>query len=335
MAEVYVSDGDTLLAGIEVTVFDQSGNSLNISGITDEQGQVFFRLPAGVYRFLAQLSDIQLQAAGTIVAHQSARIDLQRNVVQNLSLTLLKDKTTPLAGVTCTLSGLPGIVAVTDNEGKAVFPVEDGTYTITAHYLGGEFSSEPVVVPEVMSTTLLIEHQEVTITVYGNQGEVVDPLEGINCRLVLADKQNTSTGLSAVTNADGRVSFSVPLQGYRIQAEYMGNTFLSDSFDWYDSELYIPLSTIRATVIDPYGGKGGGSVGDIPVLLYSEEGVYLEATEFTDAYGEATLPCPKAVTAYVPITRAARSGVIRSMCWAGRPGTWIFILAQPYPLSTR
>ncbi len=296
IGEVHVMEGDTPLAGIEVTVFDKSGTFLNISAVTDEEGIALFRLPSGVYRFVAQLPDVQLQASAALVAHQVSTVDLRQGD-RTLSLTLLRDEATPtpLAGVSCSLDDEEETTAVTDQEGKVVFPVEDGTYTITAHYLGGEFSTEPLVVPEVLSTTLLIEHQDVTITVYGEQGEEVEPLSGITCELIRTNGETTeNTGLFGTSGDDGTVTFSVPLQQYMLQAEYLRHTFFSEPFDWNDSDFYISLGTLSVQVYAPEGyGEEEGSVQDIPILLYSDSGEYLEVTHYTNEYGEAVFIVPE------------------------------------------
>ncbi|HEB70538.1 MAG TPA: hypothetical protein ENI88_13110, partial [Desulfobulbus sp.] len=292
IGEVHVMESDTPLAGIQVTVSDKSGTPLGISGVTDDQGRVLFRLPAGLYRFSAQLQDVQLQTTAALAAHQQTTVTLE-NGSRTLSLILLRDKDTPLTGVTCSLDDENETTGVTDQEGKVVFPVVDGVYTITAHYSGGEFFTKPLVVPEVLSTTLLIEHQDVTVTVYSDRGEEVEPLAGVTCELVRTDGETIeATGIFGTSDAEGRVTFSVPLQQYMLRAEYMGSTFTSDPFDWYDSDFYIPMGTIRVQVYASESGGEEGSAKDIPIQLYSDKGEYLEITHHTDAYGETSFIVP-------------------------------------------
>ncbi|MDH4319803.1 MAG: hypothetical protein OEV64_15580, partial [Desulfobulbaceae bacterium] len=68
MGVVTVVADDTPLGDIPVSVFSETGTELGISGITDQNGEISFRLPVGLYQFRAAYNASTYQATGAVIA---------------------------------------------------------------------------------------------------------------------------------------------------------------------------------------------------------------------------------------------------------------------------
>ena len=86
VANVHVTDTGADVAGARVYVFNGSSSYLGIYGTTDDYGQVSFDLPAGTYRFRADVSGSQYWTdAVSLIAHQENQVDMPLDL---LALTL-------------------------------------------------------------------------------------------------------------------------------------------------------------------------------------------------------------------------------------------------------
>jgi len=291
IAEVSLLDGGSPVVGVEVFVFSKTGEDLGESDVTDQAGQVQFRLPEGTYSFRAEYNAVQYSATATVTAHQINPVTLNTGGSggSTLTLTLMKNSSTVLSGVECRLfdaSGQDLNQSTTSNDqGVVTFSVSDGNYQIRADYLGGEFWSDTLTVPGTVSDTLTIEHQDVTITVESDFGGTKEVLPGVSCTLVTAD--GTETGLTMDTNENGEALFSVPLVTYKVKAEYLGSEYWSEEFNWFDTTISIPSGEINAHVT-----YLGADATGAEVHLYSESGTSLDLSTTTDSSGEANFAVP-------------------------------------------
>ncbi len=275
-------------ADVPIYVFNQADKYHGIKGYTSENGTVLFRLPVGHYKFMANYQASKFWAVSEVVADQ------QQDVVLTtgggiVTLLVLADQSTSLVGAKCYLFNDSGKYlrqsAITDDQGQVSFDVADGSYKIRVDYLKAQFWSDVFVAPDQLTGTLTIEHQDVTITVNKDWGSTKDPIGNVKCYLFTASGKYT--GLSSVSDDQGQVHFSIPLQNYKVRADHLKQQFWSDEFDWYNSEINIGYGTINAHVTE-----SGSDVEGARVYLFTETGKYLGLNKTTDSSGLANFEVP-------------------------------------------
>jgi len=142
-----------------------------------------------------------------------------------------------------------------------------------------------VTVPTTLSDTLVIPHQDVTITVNEVYGAESDPLEGVNVYLFTGS--GSYMGQNQVTNSLGQVTFNLPQKDYKVRADYLSGQFWSDVFVWQDADVDIDHG-----IVDVHVTFNGEDVYNAPVYLFTASGSYLGRYEYTDSYGHASFLIP-------------------------------------------
>jgi len=288
-AEIIVTDAGQPLEGITVYVFSATGTYLNLSGTTDVDGIVLFRLPAGDYKFRADYQGSQYWSdEQTLVADQVNSIEISTGG-GTFALTVLTNATDSLVGATCYLFSASGtylgLSATTSSEGQVSFDLADGNYKIRVDHIGYQFWTDVYEVPVVLSDVFTIDHQDVTVTVNQVYGTDVTPLESI--RVYLFKGTGSYMGVYADTDAQGLVSFNLPQEEYKVRADYMGAQYWSDTLIW--SDQYVDIDHGFA---DLHITFNGADVDDAPIYLFSESGSCLGKFERTDASGYAGFLIP-------------------------------------------
>ena len=259
-----------------------------MSALTDEQGLVDFQLPEGLYTLQATYNNMTYQSVGEVIADKESQAVINTNG-ETLSVTLRSSPSTVLENVECFLYSASGEYlnqsALSDDQGMVSFNVAHGEYVVKAAYLGGEFSSDVLSVPEHLSTTLLIEHQTIAVTVEGDFGTSKEPLTGVRCALFTESGQDT--GLFADTDSEGVAHFSVPFNNYQAKVTYLGNDFSSEPFDWFNTTLSVPHGTLNLHL-----ARVGRDAKNATVKLFSPAGDFLGLTTNTDKSGNGSFELP-------------------------------------------
>jgi len=138
MANITVTNTGQPLEGVNVYVFSASGTYLGINGVTGDQGEASFKLPAGDYNFRADyMSNQYWSGISTVIAHVENPVTVSTGG-GSFTLTVLKGEDDPLAGVTCYLfsesDSYLGEHGVTNDQGEAGFNLADGTYKIRGSF---------------------------------------------------------------------------------------------------------------------------------------------------------------------------------------------------------
>ena len=288
LAEVHMLQGSIPLENVNVYVFTSSGSYLGIYGQTNTDGIVNFRLPEGTYTFRGDYQGSQYWATEPVNAHQVNVINLNTGG-GTFTLTVNKETGIPLINIPVYVftsgGSYLGISGHTDDEGKVSFDLSDGDYKFRADYLGYQFWSDVSTIPNTLSDTLTIPHQDVTITVNEVYGADSDPLESINVYLFTASGSYMSQ--YQVTNEQGQVTFNVPQEDYKVRADYLSGQYFSDTFNWMDTEVDIDHG-----LIDLHVTFNGEDVFDAPIYLFTESGSYLGRYERTGYYGHVQFLIP-------------------------------------------
>jgi hypothetical protein len=149
--------------------------------------------------------------------------------------------------------------AVTDSSGTASFDSSlfaAGSYKFRADYLGGQFWSQVVTLPDTLSVNLTIETATAQVIATTASG----PATGIKVYLFTGTTSYLS--LYATTGVEGKVSFELPVgKDYKFRADISGSQYWSD------------VVTIQSGITNNISINAGG--GTLQVTLDKAAGVPL------------------------------------------------------------
>ncbi len=292
-AEIIVSGCGQPLSDVNVYVFNENNSYLSISGTTDNDGMITFRLPEGNYKFRANYQGSQYWSdIESLIANQVNPITISTGG-GSFELTVLKGDSEPLSGVNCYVfsesGSYLGMTGITNNDGFVSFDLSNGSYKIRIDCLGYQFWSEVYNVPTTLAADFMISHQDVTITVNtGFQGTTI-PLEGVKAYLFTASGAYMNQNFT--TDAGGQVVFSLPNQAYKVRVDYMNQQFWSGEIIQQDTGIMIPMTDAEILVTG-----SGHPLASTPVYVFSGSGAYLSLNQLTDQAGSALFRLPASGT---------------------------------------
>lgn len=287
---IKVSTATGPAAGVRVYLFSSTGAYLGIYGDTDASGNVSFNLPTGTsFKFRADIlghsywSDIVSVSSGATIL-----VPINGGG-GSFQVSVRRDAATPITGVSAYLfteSGTYlGLNAQTDASGVVGFDVPLGYYKVRIDYLGYSYWSDVKLVEGLMATNVTIEHRAVNISVNTVFNGAPTPIEGV--KVYLFTPGGTYLSQSQVKAADGQVTFSLPVQDYKVRADYLGGQYWSPVFNGTDSVVNVPMAEGEVTV-----GHGGNVLSSVPVCVFSATGTYLGISGSTNSLGKVTFRLP-------------------------------------------
>ncbi|MCG8687942.1 MAG: Ig-like domain-containing protein, partial [Desulfobacterales bacterium] len=286
-ARVQVLQGSSPVAGITVYVFTDGESYTGVYGTTDGDGTVSFRLPQATWKFRADVQGSQYWASAAVSPHQETPVTVDTGGGA-FTLTVEKSADNPITGINVyafsSSGSYLGLNAVTDDGGIATLDLSDGDYRFRADYLGYQFWTGTVTLPEAGSETLSIPHENVTVTVSGQYQDTF-PIEDITTYLFT--ESGSYQSVSATTDANGQAVYSLPAQSYRIRADYLSAQYWSDAFVQADTAIVIDHAKAVLTVT-----LSGTPVSGAQVYLFSESESYLGKSATTDDEGKAEFTIP-------------------------------------------
>jgi YD repeat-containing protein len=286
IAHIRITMAGQDIPGVPVYVFNSAGSYLGISGTTNASGIVDLRLPAGTYKFRADYQGGQYWVTAGI--NQDAENTVALSTGGGQFTLAIDGGSEPLVGVRTYVfnpsGSYLGMYGDSNTNGRVSFNLSGGSYKFRVDHLGYQFWSDVFTVPDVLSGTLSIPHQAITITIERvYQG--VQPIAGVN--VYLFTPSGSYLGKTQVTNGSGRVTFGLPDKGYKVRADYLGTQFWSDLFQFQNAAVSIPHGVAQITA-----RKSGDPVSGVTVYLFSGGGSYLglNGTTNTDGNVEFLLP---------------------------------------------
>jgi RHS repeat-associated protein len=280
IAQVHVSMAGENIEGAPVYVYSASDSYLGVSGTTDVNGIVEFRLPAATYKFRADHQGEQYWVSVGILEDTVNYVEVDAGGGE--FVLTVDDGTGPLVNknvyVYSSGGSYLGISGATDENGQVSFDLSDGSYKFRLDQLGYQFWTQIYDVPQTLSDVFTIQHQQVVITIEGLYLSA-EPLVGL--KVYLYTSVGAYQGTYQVTDANGQVSFSLPDEEYKVRVDYLGEQFWSDPFQWLDTTV-----TINQGLATVHVHRTGVDVEGVKVYLFSGSGSYLGEYETTDAYGE-------------------------------------------------
>jgi YD repeat-containing protein len=290
-AEIAVTQGGHTLRGVKVYVFTPGALYLGMMGVTNNAGKTTFRLPAASYKFRVDyLGNKYWSSEEALSADQLKPITI--NTGGGLfTLIVLKDSSNPLSGAGCRLfnegGSYLGIVRPTDTNGRAFFNLSNGSYKFRVDYLGYHVWTDIVTVPTTMSLTKTIAHKTVTITVTGSLANNIQLKPGVPVHLF--SPSGSYLSISGKTDGNGRATFNLPQQPFKVRIDYLSQRFWSDIFIWEDKSVVIPegIARVHVTMASQNAQKA-------PVHVFNASGTYLNLSGKTDAAGIKEFRLPAA-----------------------------------------
>ncbi|MDX9786619.1 MAG: chitobiase/beta-hexosaminidase C-terminal domain-containing protein [Desulfobacterales bacterium] len=216
------TDRGALLSGIKVYVFTAAGAYTGKYAVTDDNGQANFSLPEVAFKVRIDYLDRPYWSRDFTGKNTSVHIFMADALVTVTSGGL------PQPGINVYLFSTAGtylgLFKTTDAHGTAAFDLADGTYTFRIDYLGHQFWSDPVSVPDVMTADITIGHAATEVTVTTRNS----PLEDAN--VYLFSETDEYLGLYRVTGTDGRAAFNLLAGiGFKFRAVILGNQYWTNS----------------------------------------------------------------------------------------------------------
>ncbi|MCF8080227.1 MAG: carboxypeptidase regulatory-like domain-containing protein, partial [Desulfobacterales bacterium] len=276
------------LVDAPVYLFTGAGSYRNVMKRTDAAGQVVFSLPDQSYKVRA---DWMRQQFWSEVSTWEEKTVTVPTAVSEVAVTGAGQ---PLAGVKVyAFTGAGSYLnlnATTDAAGTVSFVLPAAEHQFRADYQGSQFFSQPAVLlaDQVNAVSVNTGGGTLTVTVAKGPGE---PMEGVATYLF------TDTGSylnqSAVTDAAGQASFSVPDGSYQVRADYLGYQFWSGIVSVTAdaaTDLTIAHQDVTFTAVQSY--PAADPLVDAPVYLFTGAGSYRNVMKRTDAAGQVVFSLP-------------------------------------------
>jgi hypothetical protein len=270
--ELYDSGiGNTPLDGLIIALFD---------GELDQTYAAF------------DLDGFTTDADGYFVIGGSEIANADLTVPENNTVTVTTDEPAPLEGLKVYLfnaaGNYTGTYAVTDANGQAHFTdFEAGEYKFRIDYLEAHFWSENVNLPETTLIDVTIAHETLEIQI-----DTAANLEGI--KVYLFSASNAYLGRYAVTDAEGKVSFYLPVgQTYTFRADILGGQYWSEPIEIVSGGINTATMAIGGgTLLVQLTDSPDQILEGVKVYLFNEAGTYLGLYKISDANGEVSFAVP-------------------------------------------
>ncbi|MEM2233920.1 MAG: hypothetical protein QXP81_10330, partial [Nitrososphaerota archaeon] len=197
-------------------------------------------------------------------------------VVYKLTVQVVdRVRRTPLAGV---LVRVDGYGSYTGSDGRVVFELAAGTYTVSAEARGYLSASQTVELKADASIVLELEPRSNRVTVYVYDADTKQPLEGAT---VVFD------GSSAVTGGDGKAVFTLYTGSYTLSVSRDGYEGVTRGVEVYEDVQFDVLLralayTLTVQVVD---AENGAPIPGATVTVDGRTGV-------TDAAGRVSFKLP-------------------------------------------
>jgi serine protease len=277
-------------AGLTVQAY--SGSTwAGYTATTSPQGRVSFTLPDGDYRFRVYKNSRSFWSGTTDHCSIPGCYDASVTVDNSVVVTVLDSEGHPENGINVQAyngSTFAGFSMYTDGQGQAVMALPAGEYRFRVVKGGTSFwsgASNHCPVPGC-SAAAITTALPVTVTVLNLDGQAEAGLS------VMAYSGATYAGYSGTTNAQGQVSFTMPMGSYRFRASKANRFFWSGAVN----HCTVPGCTVATVTVDNLVvitvlDNSGNPQAGLNVLAY-DGSTYAGFAAYTNAQGQASLALP-------------------------------------------
>ncbi|MGD8664048.1 MAG: hypothetical protein PVH37_29240, partial [Desulfobacterales bacterium] len=282
------------LAGIKCYVFNASDAYLGMYGATGSNGQVFFDLADGNFKFRVdylgsrfwsnEVSVPEVFSTDVVIAHETVEVSVSTSAaaVEGVKVYLFSANGTYL-----------GRYKETDAAGIVSFELPVGSdYQFRADILGSRYWSDVLRVSGGATNFTPIDAGGGVLEFTVHKDEEL-PMPGL--KVYLFNATGTYLGRNATTDAFGQVEFSTPEAVYKLRTDYLGYQFWSEEvLVVEDTPMEMPIIH-RPVEITTQGSFQGNPVPieGIKVYLFSPTDTYLGHSKFSDAHGKTIFNLPQ------------------------------------------
>ena len=278
-------------SGLNVYAFNGTTYS-GVSGSSDANGQVTLALPAGDYRFRADLNGTQFWSGE--INHCTTPTCTEAAVIVTIPMTVtVSDTDNNLqAGLKIYVfddAVYTGFNGTTDANGQVDFTLPQGNYHFRADLNGTQFWSggnSHCALPGCTTASVTVTIP-LTVTVSDTGGT---PQAGLN---VYAFDGTTYTGFNKTTDASGEVEFTLPEGNYRFRADMDGTQFWSNE----TNHCTLPSCTSAAVIVTgptliSVQNTAGEMVSDLSIYAFDGD-TYTGFNGTTDVNGQVGFTLPE------------------------------------------
>ena len=276
------------LEGIPVYVYTDGGAYMNLIATTDAGGTVTFNLPQQVYKFRADYFGAQYWSDP--VTWQDATIQVPLAEAEIIVTGMGQPVENVPVYVFATSGAYLNRNGTTDVDGKVTFRIPAGDYKFRADYQGSQYWSadQALVADQVNPVGVSTGGGIFEFTVLRG---VSDPLVGVNCYLFT--EAGSYLNQTAVTDVEGKVTFSLADGSYKIRTDYSGYQYWSDVYLVPDVLSDVFTIAHQATTISVVSTYPESTVhAGLPVYLFTSSGSYLGQSRTTDVNGQVAFYLP-------------------------------------------
>ena len=216
----------------------------------------------------------------------------------DITVAIVDDAGSPIAGTRVyafTESGVyTGKNATTDASGTALLGADSdfdpGAYQFRADYLGHQFWSDPVALPDNPETTIAIPVETAQVSVVSAS----QPAAGV--KVYLFSDSGTYLNQSQTTDQDGLAVFELPVGvAFKFRADILGGQYWSDPVAIAEGQTNnITLDAGGGTLQVDLRMDESTPLAGVKTHLFSESGTYLNRSATSDASGLLSFQVPEA-----------------------------------------
>ena len=203
------NEDSQLISGAEVT-FDGDTKTTNSDGI------VIFSKKSGTYNYIVKAADYQKASGHVVVSDSDQNISVTLSEAEEYSINfeVLDESDNPIAGAGINLDGETKNV---DNEGKASFSREDGTYNYVVNAEGYQDEAGTIVVEgnDVIKDINLKEELPAYNINFVITDQSNNSILGADINLDGIFKQSNQDGEAVFSKVDGTYDYTVSADGYQ------------------------------------------------------------------------------------------------------------------------
>ena len=215
-----LKSGNEPLAGVKCYVFNEQGTYLGMRGATDSDGQVFFDLAIGTYKYRVDYLGYRFWSpVYEIPTNLSGALDLES---QNTVITVegMYQTNQPLPGLKVYLFSPSGSYLgqhqLTDSNGQAAFSLPDQSYRVRVDYFGHQYWSEDF---QSHDTTVTINRGVAKIHIHRSGSHVA------GAKVYLFNEGGSYLGWNEITGPSGIAEFLLPDQAFKFRVDANGRQY--------------------------------------------------------------------------------------------------------------
>ncbi|KUG24609.1 hypothetical protein ASZ90_005563 [hydrocarbon metagenome] len=272
------------LTNVSAYLFNSSGSYLGLTQKSDAAGAVSFAVPQGTYKVRADYLGYQFwSGANAVSSNVTTDLLIAHKDVGVVVNGAFQGSLAPLSNLNTYLFTSAGSymskTLKTDTAGKVGFSVPQKAYKVRADYLSQQYWSEEFIWADKV---INVPMADAAITMVGAG------MPQANLPVYVYSTAKSYLGITAKTNAEGKVTFRLPAGTYKFRADYQSSQFWStDQTLVADQSKDVTISTGGSNFNLTVKANTNPLAG-VHCYVFNDKGSYLGVSNATDASGKVT-----------------------------------------------